>query len=82
MGDEIHSAIDFYNRHPITAAIVLATGISQGGKAAGIASGSHKVAQVFFGCMVGLLVSWFMSKVWLVKPPPERDEEGELQATT
>ena len=24
MGDEIHSAIDFYNRHPITAGIVLA----------------------------------------------------------
>ncbi len=24
MGDEIHSAIDFYNRHPITAEIVLA----------------------------------------------------------
>jgi len=57
----------------ITAAIVLATGITQGAKAAGVESGLRKVGQVIFGCVVGIVVSWLMSKVWLVKPPPERE---------
>ena len=26
--------------------------------------GLHKVAEVFFGCIVGLLVSWFMARIW------------------
>ena len=59
---------------PITAAIVLAAGISQGAKVAGIASGLHKVAEVFFGCLVGMVVSWLMSKVWLVRPPMKQTE--------
>ena len=70
-----------WRQAPITAAIVLATGITQGAKAAGVESGLRKVGQVIFGCVVGIVVSWLMSKVWLVKPPPERDEEEELQAT-
>ena len=69
-----------WRQAPITAAIVLATGITQGAKAAGVESGLRKVGQVIFGCVVGIVVSWLMSKVWLVKPAPERDED-ELQAT-
>lgn len=65
-----------WRQAPITAAIVLAAGISQGAKAAGIASGLHKVAEVVFGCIVGLLVSWLMSKAWLIPPPGKRDEPG------
>ena len=68
-----------WRQAPITAAIVLATGITQGAKAAGVESGLRKVGQVIFGCVVGIVVSWLMSKVWLVKPAPERDED-ELQA--
>jgi hypothetical protein len=63
-----------WRQAPITAAIVLAAGISQGAKAAGIESGLRKVGQVIFGCVVGMLVSYLMSKVWLVKPPNRRDE--------
>lgn len=70
-----------WRQAPITAAIVLATGITQGAKAAGVESGLRKVGQVIFGCVVGIVVSWLMSKVWLVKPPPELDEEEELPAT-
>jgi hypothetical protein len=40
---------------------------------AGIATGLHKVAEVIFGCIVGLLVSWLMSKIWLVQTPAERE---------
>lgn len=68
-----------WRQAPITAAIVLAAGISQGAKVAGITSGLHKVAEVFFGCIVGLLVSWLMSKVWLIRPPSERVKTGEPQ---
>ena len=63
-----------WRQAPITAAIVLAAGISQGTKAAGIASGLHKVGEVFYGCLVGLVVSWLMSKIWLVRPASERAE--------
>jgi hypothetical protein len=71
-----------WRQAPITAAIVLATGISQGTRAAGVESGLRKVGQVIFGCFVGIMVSWVMSKVWLVKPPPGRDEPEEPQVTT
>ena len=68
-----------WRQAPITAAIVIAAGLAQGAKAAGIESGMHKVAEVVFGCMVGLVVSWMMSKVWLVKPPAETTESAEPQ---
>ena len=64
-----------WRQAPITAAIVIAAGISQGSKAAGLGSGLHKVAEVLFGCVVGLLVSWLMSKVWLVQPPETAAEK-------
>lgn len=63
-----------WRQAPITAAIVLATGITQGTRAAGIESGLRKVGQVIFGCIVGMVVSWLMSKVWLVRPPALRPE--------
>ena len=63
-----------WRQAPITAAIVLAAGISEGARAAGFQSGLRKVAQVIFGCIVGMVVSWLMSKVWLVRPPTERVE--------
>jgi uncharacterized membrane protein YccC len=63
-----------WRQAPITAAIVIAAGISHGSKAAGIQSGLHKMAEVVFGCLVGLLVSWLMSKVWLIQPPAQEAE--------
>jgi uncharacterized membrane protein YccC len=70
-----------WRQAPITAAIVLAAGISEGARAAGFQSGLRKVAQVIFGCIVGMVVSWLMSKVWLVRAPTERVElVGPLEA--
>jgi uncharacterized membrane protein YccC len=57
-----------WRQAPITAAIVLAAGITQGTRAAGFESGLYKVGEVIYGCIVGLTVSWLMSKVWLVRP--------------
>jgi uncharacterized membrane protein YccC len=58
-----------WRQAPITAAVVIAAGVIGGSAHAGIGHGLHKVAEVLFGCLVGLAVSWTMSKVWLVSRP-------------
>jgi uncharacterized membrane protein YccC len=58
-----------WRQAPITAAVVIASGVIEGTKAAGIEHGLHKVAEVIFGCLVGLIVSWLMSKVWILELP-------------
>ena len=64
-----------WRQAPITAAIVIAAGISRGSTLGGIGHGLHKVAEVLFGCLVGLLVSWLMSKVWIIQPPTQEAEQ-------
>jgi uncharacterized membrane protein YccC len=61
-----------WRQAPITAAIVLAGGIASESRLAGIGHGLHKVAEVVFGCLVGLGVSYLMSKVWLIRTPPAK----------
>jgi uncharacterized membrane protein YccC len=63
-----------WRQAPITAAIIIAAGISQSSTLGGIEHGLRKVGAVVFGCIVGMLISWVMSKVWLVRPPAERTE--------
>ncbi len=63
-----------WRQAPLTAAIVIAAGISRGSTLSGLGNGLHKVAEVLFGCFVGLVVSLLMSKLWLVRPPAERVE--------
>ena len=57
-----------WRQAPITAAIIIASALTQQSALAGIERGMEKVAQVIFGCAVALLVTWLMSKVWLIKP--------------
>lgn len=58
-----------WRQAPITAAIVIASGISAHSALRGIHNGLHKVAEVLYGSIVGMLVSWMMSKVWLIRQP-------------
>ena len=58
-----------WRQAPITAAIVIAAGLTHHSKMSGIEHGVHKVAEVIFGCLVGLLVSLLMAKVWPVAEP-------------
>jgi len=60
-----------WRQAPITAAVVIATALVHGSATAGIGQGLHKVAEVLFGCFVGLLVSLGMSKIWLIRPPAQ-----------
>lgn len=56
-----------WRQAPITAAIVIAAGISSHSRLSGLEHGLHKVAEVVFGCLVGLLVAWAMSKIWPIR---------------
>jgi uncharacterized membrane protein YccC len=56
-----------WRQAPITAALVITAGVTQDSKLTGVEHGLHKVAEVIFGCLVGLGVSWLMSKAWPMK---------------
>lgn len=58
-----------WRQAPITAALVIASGLEGHSKLSGLEHGLHKVGEVLFGCLVGLLVSWLMAKIWPVKKP-------------
>jgi uncharacterized membrane protein YccC len=53
-----------WRQAPITAALVISSGISAHSDLGGIEHGLHKVGEVLFGCLVGLVVSWSMAKLW------------------
>jgi uncharacterized membrane protein YccC len=61
-----------WRQAPITAAVVIASGITMGSTTVGVVEGLHKVGEVIFGCLVGIGVSWLMSKFWIVKVPVDR----------
>jgi uncharacterized membrane protein YccC len=56
-----------WRQAPITAAIVIASGLTQHSKLTGVEHGLHKVGEVILGCLMGLLVSWLMSRLWPLK---------------
>lgn len=60
-----------WRQAPITAAVVIAASVLEGTQAAGLGHGLHKVAEVIFGCLVGIAVSLVMSKVWILKIPKQ-----------
>jgi uncharacterized membrane protein YccC len=60
-----------WRQAPITAAIVVAAGLTHHSKLTGVEHGLHKVAEVIFGCLVGLVVTWAMSRVWPIAERPK-----------
>lgn len=56
-----------WRQAPITAAIVIAGGLSDQSKLTGMEHGLHKVGEVIFGCAVGLAVSVAMSRIWPIR---------------
>ncbi len=61
-----------WRQAPITAAIVIASGITSNSKVIGIEHGVHKVGEVLLGCFTGLMVSYVMSKAWPVSHPSSK----------
>jgi len=62
-----------WRQAPITAAIVIAGGLQHHDKLGGLEQGMRRVAEVLFGCVVGLAVSWLLSKVWPLPDPPHAE---------
>ena len=61
-----------WRQAPITAAVVIAATFKHDATLlTGLEYGLHKVLEVIFGCVVGLVVSLSMSKVWFIKPDAE-----------
>jgi uncharacterized membrane protein YccC len=60
-----------WRQAPITAAIVIASGITAHSRVSGLEHGLHKVGEVLFGCLVGLVVSWAMSRIWPIRQPAD-----------
>ena len=58
-----------WRQAPITAAIVIAAGLTHHSKLSGVEHGLHKVAEVIYGCLIGLLVTWLMSMLWPIARP-------------
>ncbi len=58
-----------WRQAPITAAIVIASGLMHNSKLTGIEHGLHKVGEVLLGCLMGLAVSYLMSKIWPLPEP-------------
>ena len=57
-----------WRQAPITAAIIMSSVLTHHSKGTGLEVGLHRVGEVILGCVVGLVVTWSISKVW---PPPE-----------
>jgi uncharacterized membrane protein YccC len=62
-----------WRQAPITAAIIIAAAFTQQSTRYGVEQGFLKVAEVVYGCLVGLLVSWLTSRVWRIQQPPAGD---------
>ena len=60
-----------WRQAPITAAVVIAAAAANDSSTVGIVYGLRRVAEVVFGCLVGIGVSLAMSKVWLIRPQAE-----------
>jgi len=60
-----------WRQAPITAAVVIAAAAANDSFTVGIVQGLHRVAEVVFGCLVGMVVSLATSKVWLIRTPTE-----------
>ncbi len=60
-----------WRQAPISAAFVIAAGLEFHSRAHGLQAGFQRMAEVLFGCLVGLLAAWLVSIVWpLPEPAP------------
>ena len=66
-----------WRQAPITAAVVIAAALTQASATVGIEKGLHKVVEVVFGCLVGILVSLFMARLWLLPPEAAAEDDGD-----
>ena len=69
-----------WRQAPITAAIIIAAGLTHHSKLSGIEIGLRRVGEVMLGCVMGLLVSWLMSKIWPL--PESENKQGAIKPSS
>jgi uncharacterized membrane protein YccC len=62
-----------WRQAPITAAIIIAAVLTHHSKLSGVEVGLKRVAEVMLGCIMGLLVTWLMSKIWPLREAEKAD---------
>jgi uncharacterized membrane protein YccC len=62
-----------WRQAPITAALVIAAVLTHHSELTAVEVGLRRVGEVMLGCVVGLAVTWLMSKIW---PPPATGPAG------
>lgn len=58
-----------WRQAPITAAIVIASAWDHRSNVTALETGLRRVGEVMLGCLVGVAVSWVMSKLWPTPAP-------------
>ena len=58
-----------WRQAPITAAFVIAAGLEHHSRLLGLKAGVGRMAEVLFGCVVGLVVAWLVSVLWPLPEP-------------
>lgn len=53
-----------WRQAPISAAFVVAAGFEYHSRKQGLIAGATRMAEVLFGCIVGIVVAWIVSVVW------------------
>jgi uncharacterized membrane protein YccC len=69
-----------WRQAPITATIVVASGLMDPSRITGARQGLTRVVQVLLGCLVGLLVTFIMSKLWPMAPLQQEIEGKQKSA--
>jgi len=62
-----------WRQAPITAALVIAASLTHESRRSGAEIGLSRVGEVLLGCIIGLTVTFVMSKLW---PPPVGDTKS------
>ena len=53
-----------WRQAPISAAFVISAGLEYHSRKHGLIAGVGRMNEVLFGCLVGLVVAWLVSKIW------------------
>jgi uncharacterized membrane protein YccC len=59
-----------WRQAPISAAFIISAGLEHHSRIKGLQAGGSRMAEVLFGCVIGLVVGWFVSVIWPL-PEPE-----------
>lgn len=58
-----------WRQAPISCAFVIAAGFEHHSRVNGLKAGAQRMAEVIFGCVVGLAAAWLVSVVWPLPDP-------------